>query len=207
MFSYCGNNPINRSDPSGHSWKSVWNTIKTAVTTAAKAVSKAYMKYVANPVVNLAKKLSSKVISGTKSYSVTGSAAAGVGATGSVGFAYDGAGNVGLFYSGGGGGGMPSASLSLTASVTNAPTIDYLQGWSTQMGGSVSIGPASAGVEGTFFNSDIDSKSYSGVVFSGGFGVKAIPVELHVEAVYSENIWQINVFDKFEDAYNAVMEW
>ena len=30
MFAYCGNNPVNRVDPTGTSWEGVWNFLKTA---------------------------------------------------------------------------------------------------------------------------------------------------------------------------------
>ena len=38
MFGYCGNNPVNRFDPTGHFWSGVWNFIKTAVTEVGKAI-------------------------------------------------------------------------------------------------------------------------------------------------------------------------
>jgi len=39
MFAYCGNNPVNCSDPSGQFWSSVWNYAKTVITEIGKAMS------------------------------------------------------------------------------------------------------------------------------------------------------------------------
>lgn len=41
MFAYCDNNPVNRADPTGHSWKSFWGKVGNAIKEAASAVVKA----------------------------------------------------------------------------------------------------------------------------------------------------------------------
>ncbi len=38
MFAYCGNNPVNRVDPTGHFWSEIWEFAKTAVTEIGKAI-------------------------------------------------------------------------------------------------------------------------------------------------------------------------
>ncbi len=45
MFAYCGNNPVNRVDPTGHFWSEIWEFAKTALTETGKeivALSPAY---------------------------------------------------------------------------------------------------------------------------------------------------------------------
>ena len=38
MFAYCGNNPVNRVDPTGQFWSEIWEFAKTAVTEIGKAM-------------------------------------------------------------------------------------------------------------------------------------------------------------------------
>ncbi|MCQ4021695.1 MULTISPECIES: RHS repeat-associated core domain-containing protein [unclassified Ruminococcus] len=38
MNAYCGNNPINRVDPTGHFWSAIWEFAKTAVNEIGKAI-------------------------------------------------------------------------------------------------------------------------------------------------------------------------
>ena len=40
LFAYCGNNPVNRNDPTGHLWQSVQKWCKAAIKSVKKAVSK-----------------------------------------------------------------------------------------------------------------------------------------------------------------------
>ena len=87
LFSYCDNNPVNRSDVNGHSWISDrFNDVKNAAKKIAKAVSNTAQKVastaknvtttVKNAVVNTAKKASTTVTNATKSLVTTVSGAA-----------------------------------------------------------------------------------------------------------------------------------
>ena len=38
MFAYCGNNPVNRKDPTGQFWSEIWEFAKTAVSETGKAI-------------------------------------------------------------------------------------------------------------------------------------------------------------------------
>ena len=87
LFSYCDNNPVNRSDVNGHSWISDrFNDVKNAAKKIAKAVSNTAQKVastaknvtttVKNVVVNTAKKAATTVTNATKSLVTTVSGAA-----------------------------------------------------------------------------------------------------------------------------------
>lgn len=87
LFSYCDNNPVNRSDVNGHSWISDrFNDVKNAAKKIAKAVSNTAQKVastaknvtttVKNAVVNTAKKVATTVTNATKSLVTTVSGAA-----------------------------------------------------------------------------------------------------------------------------------
>ena len=82
LFSYCDNNPVNRSDVNGHSWISDrFNDVKNAVGKIAKAVSNTAQKVastaknvtttVKNAVVNTAKKVATTVTNATRSLVTT----------------------------------------------------------------------------------------------------------------------------------------
>ena len=38
MFAYCGNNPVNRVDHTGHFWSAIWGFVKTVVSEIGKAI-------------------------------------------------------------------------------------------------------------------------------------------------------------------------
>ena len=38
MFAYCGNNPVNRVDHTGHFWSAIWGFVKTVVSEVGKAM-------------------------------------------------------------------------------------------------------------------------------------------------------------------------
>ena len=82
LFSYCDNNPVNRSDVNGHSWISDrFNDVKNAVGKIAKSVSNTAQKVastaknvtttVKNAVVNTAKKVATTVTNATRSLVTT----------------------------------------------------------------------------------------------------------------------------------------
>ena len=47
MFVYCGNNPVNRADPSGHFWGEIWEFIKTAISEIGQAMTSMSPAYAA----------------------------------------------------------------------------------------------------------------------------------------------------------------
>ena len=117
----------------------------------------------------------------TNEVGISVSGAFGLRASGSIGIAADGYGNIGVVLSGSPllGGGTPTASASLYSTTTNAPTIDFLSGKSTQVGGSVGV----VGVDVVgFFNPEME-KAYYGV--STSLGVSLGPVEMHGSVEFS----------------------
>lgn len=39
MFAYCGNNPVNQKDSTGHFWSEIWEFAKTAISEIGRAIS------------------------------------------------------------------------------------------------------------------------------------------------------------------------
>ena len=51
LYTYCGNNPLNITDPSGHGWfKNAWNSVKKTATKAVNTVKNIANKYVVQPI-------------------------------------------------------------------------------------------------------------------------------------------------------------
>lgn len=112
-----------------------------------------------------------------------GIAGAGFAGRFSFALAFDDKGNVAVL-GGLGGGGFAGAGGGVGASVTvtNAPTVENLKGWSVQGGGQIGEG-LTANVEGVLIPNR-GSKPYIGLTVGGKIAVQAIPAELHLTAEY-----------------------
>ena len=133
----------------------------------------------------------------TNEVGISISGAFGAHASGSIGVATDCYGNIGIVISGGGGAGTPSASAGMYSAITNAPQIDYLRGTSTQVGGSVAVGPPaakmSAGVDVMGFYCPQTGETYYGI--STNVGVTVTPAFAPISAEMHGNISTSFVLD------------
>ena len=192
MFAYCGNNPVNASDPLGR-----WY-IKDGIKWLTKNVMK--------PVTDSVQKAMGKLGNATHSAGVAVSAAFGGGISGTIGLATDNQGNVGFVASWSILAASPNASVSVYRSFTNAPSIKNLEGISVVAGGSVDVYGVSIGGEFTSF-ADIDTNDiYVGGAVSAGVGAP-IPIEVHGGVNNARVGGMFNVFDVLNKLYNRISAW
>ena len=199
LFSYGANNPMNVSDESGH-----W-IIKDAI--------KWIVKKIIRPAIKKIQKALEKR-NGTYSSGLTLSASPG-GFSFHVqgGISMDTKGNVALqgSYLGGVTAGSPSVSLTGYNTITNASSIDKLEGTAYQIGASVGVPVYGVPlVGGNDFNviPDMDmNRTYYGMTSSIGVGLPG--AEFHIEWGDTKT-WEATRFNVFECAdamYIKIMEW
>ena len=166
MFAYCGNNPINRVDPTGKKWL------------------KPFLNHVRDQLIR-EKENAAANRNETTSTGLTASAAIGIGVSASLGLTKDTKGNVGVAFTINGGGGFPSAGAGVYKSKSNAPTIYHQEGFGAVVG--ASGGPAVVAVGGEY-NMTIDQDNncvYHGATVSATYGFYPTIVEVHGEAGYT----------------------
>ena len=189
-YLYCGNNPVNSSDPSGH-----W-LIKDAIKQIAQKVSEKVRVWKEKVVDN----------TGTLQVGTTFSGCLIVQGNFSGAFAFDKRGNVGCSFAAGGGGGSPSVSLCEFFTVTEAPSIIDLNGKSFQIGGSVDFSGISVGAEYTGMM-DSYGEIYSGMTTAVGVGFAfPAPGEVHTD-ITKTKVYSINIFDVIDNVCTRIMEW
>ena len=201
LYEYCFNNPVNMYDSTGN-WP---NWIKKVVKWVAKNVVKPIVKTIQSALSNVDATYSTGInVSGTPSAFIFNA---------QVGLSIDTKGNIAVQSSAGGGvtGGSPSASISVYHSVTNAPSIDKLEGPGYQIGGSIGAPvygvPLVAGFDFNILPDDVLNTAYVGL--TGTFGLGTPGGEFHVEwgETTTWNTTRINIFDWAEDIYDRIMEW
>ena len=192
MFAYCGNNPVNASDPLGR-----WY-IKDGIKWLAKNMMK--------PVTDSVQKAMGKLGNATHSAGVAVSAAFGGGISGTIGLATDNQGNVGFVASWSILAASPNASVSVYRSFTNAPSIKNLEGISVVAGGSVDVYGVSIGGEFTSFADTDTNDIYVGGAVSAGVGAP-IPIEVHGGVNNARVGGMFNVFDVLSKLYNIISAW
>ena len=203
VFAYCSNNPANHSDPTGH-----W-IVKNAIKWIAKKVVK--------PVVKKVQKALSKV-NATCTRGVSVSASPGIWNFNiQGGISSDTKGNIALQGTFAGGvtiNSSPTFSVGEFSMITNAPSINKLNGSGYQIGGSVSIPIPQAPISicaGGEFNIIPDSKrntNYYGVTTFTGIAPPIPSFEVHAEwGQTSSASYQFNVFDVMQNIYVKIMEW
>ena len=201
LYEYCFNNPVNMYDSTGN-WP---NWIKKVVKWVAKNVVKPIVKTIQSALSNVDATYSTGInVSGTPSAFIFNA---------QVGLSIDTKGNIAVQSSAGGGvtGGSPSASISVYHSVTNAPSIDKLEGPGYQIGGSIGAPvygvPLVAGFDFNILPDDVLNTAYVGLTATFGLGTPG--GEFHVEwgETTTWNTTRINIFDWAEDIYDRIMEW
>ena len=201
LFAYCFNNPVNMDDQAGN-WP---NWIKNTVKWVAKNIVK--------PVVKTVQKTLSKVdATYSRGINVSGTPSAFIFNL-QAGISIDTKGNVAIQGSAGGGvtGGSPGVSITAYQSVTNAPSIDKLDGLGYQIGGSVGVPvygvPLAAGGDFNIIPDSALNTTYLGATTNVGFGTPG--GEFHVEwgETATWNATRFNIFDVAENVYIKIMEW
>ena len=130
-----------------------------------------------------------------------------------AGISIDTNGDVAIQGSVGGGltGGSPGASVTAYQSITNAPSIDKLEGSGYQIGGSAGVTaygvPVAVGGDFNIIPDGVLNTTYFGATSTVGFGTPG--GEFHVE--WSEtatwNATRFNIFDLANYLYIKIMEW
>ena len=191
MFAYCSNNPVNTFDPLGQ-----WY-IKDGI--------KWLTDKVLRPVTDMFRKKLSALGDMTNTVGISISGAFGGGGELSIGIATDNQGNIGFLFSRSLYAGSPSLSLSVYRTITNAPSIEKLDGMSMVAGGSVDVYGVSVGGEFTVFSDNQTNDVYLGGTVSAGVGAP-IPIEFHGGLSWS-NVWMFNVFDVLDELYDRINAW
>lgn len=161
MFAYCGNNPVIRYDPTGHNW---WNTLWEDIRDWLEEK----------------KEEAENNEDGTVAFGSTGTVSAVLAFSRATGITFDRKGNVGVIVTNSSGAGMPSASIAVYGSVTNAPDIYKQEGSGVTLGTSAGAEFVSAGYDYSVLFDDISNKEYNGHTLSVGVGVSSPCVEMHI---------------------------
>ena len=203
QFAYCFNNPVNMTDASGNWPKWIKNSIKWID------------ENIASPIVNAVEETLSKADL-TYSTGLNASGTFGMWTfNAQIGVSMDTKGNIAVQPSFAGGittGVTPSGTISSYRSITNAPSIDKLNGPGYQIGGSAII-PANnvpVAVSGDFnIIPDGNDRAYYGGTCGVGLGVGDPGGEFHAEWGNTGTIpsTRFNIFDVFRTFHNRIVEW
>jgi len=179
MFAYCGNNPVNGYDPSG-----TWPRFVDVVIEKGKECVQEFRDYLTER--------KEMEYSGTLVFGIDYLLGFGAGSSGNLGLGLDNNGNIGLvagmFY----GAGMPGVSLTGFVSLSNASSLQALEGSSFSVGGSGGECAVFGGEATIMPDARKGSTSVAGT-FQMGIGV-GVPFEVHGQ--YGESrVVSINIFD------------
>ena len=205
LFEYCFNNPVNMADDNGNWPKWIKKTVKWVA------------KNIVKPIVNKARKILSKInatytkgtstnfSSGIWNFSIQG------------GISVDTKGNVaiqGTFSGGATSNSTPTASIGNFSMVSNAPSVNELNGDGYQLGGSASVPllpvPVSINVgrDLNIIPNIKQNSNYYGLSSFVGISPPTLSVEGHAEwGKTGSTIIQFNVFDVMQKIYIKIMEW
>ena len=200
-FAYCFCNPINMVDHRG-SWPQwIKNYVKWVATEIVKPTTKAIQNALSETNFTYSKGIN---ISGTPSAFIFNVQA---------GISIDSKGFVAIQGSAGGGvtGGSPGISITAYESISNAPSIDNLEGLGYQVGGSAGFPvygvPVAVGGDFNIIPDSAKNNTYLGVTSNVGFGTSG--AEFHVEwgETVTWNATRFNIFDVARNLYAKIMEW
>lgn len=172
LYAYVQNDPLNYADPTG----------KFGIPIPLIPRSQAELQQiprVGSPVTSSSPFPSS----GTRTASLTATLSAGPSVTGSLSGSVDSKGGMAVSLTGGVGGGSPSASIEAGMTITNAESVQSLEGFGGET--SVSGGEVAVGTVGV-----VQGEGYSGTTTSAGIGVGS-PVSGNGHVTYTKNIVEI----------------
>jgi hypothetical protein len=176
-------------------WNSIVSKVKKVFTEVKALVKTVFI--VAQPIVKTIQQKNSNLQgTTTKGINLSGTIGA-IGSAINIGVSTDYKGNVAVQWSKGTSRGAPCASVTAFQTMTSAPSVDELQGKSTQIGGSLNLAlispktPLSIGGEVTMFG---DYGKYWGGTIMAGVGI-GIPIEYHVDIMDTKTIYQFNWYD------------
>ena len=182
MFAYCGNNPLNYSDPSG----TMYIPGSDHAGTFGQDIAEMMHGY----------KRENDYDDKTLSFGISYVNMKGKGGSTSFGLTFDRIGNAGLFFTASVGGGFPASGYSFFITTTNAPNIYKQSGYSGQVGASATAGVVSIGAEQVFFSDTAANETYTGTTISAG-GKAALPIEIHGTYGYT---WVLG----FKEIWNSI---
>ena len=226
LYSYCGNNPVNMVDPTGHMpIKPIavcdGGTTRVVPEPEQEEYSNPTVEWIKDiiksgakeimPIINRAEEILSQLnLTWTRGVSVSGTPSFW-NYNAQLGISMDTKGNIALQRTLAGGitGGTPGISLTAYNMITNAPTIENLEGPGYQIGGSLGVPvygvPLNAGAEVNIIPDRKSNNAYFGATGSLGFGVPG--GELHVEWGETVTLAKLNIFDLAAEIYTRIMEW
>ena len=201
LFAYCFNNPINMDDEVGDWPDWIKNTVKWTA------------KNIVKPGVKIIQKALSKVdLTYSAGFNASGTPGAFIFNL-QGGMSMDTKGNIAIQGSAGGGitTGSSGGSVMAYQGVTNAPSIDKLDGFGCQIGGSVGVPvygvPLAAGADVNILPDSELNTAYFGATTSAGFGTPG--GEFHVQwgETATWKVTRLNIFDVAKGIYIKIMEW
>ena len=199
QFAYCFNDPINLSDANGNWPEFLKNAAKWVVTNVAMPIVKNVQEALSNVDVTCSKGVN---ISGTPS---------GFSFDFQAGISIDTKGNVAIQASLGTNvtGGSPGVSITTYQSVTNAPSIDKLEGTGCQIGGSVGLPvvPLAVGGDLNMIPDRALNKTYLGITTNAGFGTPGAEAHAGLSETDTWNTTKFNMFDWAEQMCIKILEW
>ena len=202
MFCYCLNNPVNNADYMGNKAITIRgysvDSQKWAAATIKYGTIGAMNKLMSNP--NLFA-VENEDFGFTFSKGMNASVSLGVvGINGQIGIAVDSKGNIAIqgSFSANLGLGTMGASISSYETITNAPSVDYLNEYSFDIGGSFSA-VVFGGSEIISIPDKDPNKMYYGITRYGGIGTPG--VEFHVGMGYTTTFFKLNIFEVISELF------
>ena len=201
LFAYCFNNPVSASDSSGNWPKWVKDTVKWAA------------KNVVKPVVKTIQKTLSKFdLTYSTGVNFSGTPSVLIG-NGQFGVSVDTKGDVVLQASGDVGviAGTPGISVTRYQTITNAPSVNNLNGPYYEAGGSIAMPvegvPFAAGGSVMIIPDETENATYFGLTQNVGAGSPGVEFHIAQGRTWSIEKTKFNLYDVAQSVYNKIMEW
>ncbi len=200
IFIYAANDPVNKIDPTGHSWAAI---------DFAKKLHSWRINHISKPLLNKARKFGEKH-KFTYSTGLSMNVTLGMwGIGGQTGISIDTAGNIsyqGAYFGGITASAKPSATIGEYKMLTNALDVETLNDCQAyQAGGSVTVPVMAVGInKGYDFNilNEKGENTYYGVSESAGISLPVFSVEGHVYWGEGKGTKAINIYDILQKYYD-----